>query len=97
MRSLPRQKFVCLRQAHAVVLGLPAKLCASRAAARVDHEGGVQGPTAPRVVQMMHSQLTKAGPPSKAEGLASIMVSDLHPATCLVTMDIAASLMSQSL
>lgn len=76
MRHLSHQKFVCVRQAHAVVLGLPAKVCASRAAARVDHEGGVQGPTAPRVVQMMHSQLTKAGPPSKAEGLASIMVSD---------------------
>ncbi len=42
-------------QAHAVVLGLPAKVCAGRAAARVDHEGGVQGPSAPRVVHMMHS------------------------------------------
>ncbi len=61
-------------QAHAVVLGLPAKVCAGRAAARVDHEGGVQGPSAPRVVHMMHSQLTKAGPPTKAEGLTSIMV-----------------------
>lgn len=61
-------------QAHAVVLGLPAKVCAGRAAARVDHEGGVQGPSAPRVVHMMHSQLIKAGPPTKAEGLTSIMV-----------------------
>ncbi|KAL0029264.1 hypothetical protein WJX79_006184 [Trebouxia sp. C0005] len=61
-------------EAHAVVLGLPAKVCAGRAAARVDHEGGVQGPSAPRVVHMMHSQLIKAGPPTKAEGLSSIMV-----------------------
>jgi len=61
-------------QAHAVVLGLPAKVCAGRAAARVDHEGGVQGPSAPRVVHMMHSQLIKAGPPTKAEGLTTIMV-----------------------
>ena len=57
-----------------VVLALPAKLCAARAAGRVDHEGGVQGPSAIRVTQMMHSQMTKAGPPTKAEGLASIMV-----------------------
>jgi len=61
-------------QVHAVVLGLPAKVCAGRAAARVDHEGGVQGPSAPRVVHMMHSQLIKAGPPTKAEGLTSVMV-----------------------
>lgn len=61
-------------QAHAVVLGLPVKVCASRAAARVDHEGGVQGPTAPQVVQMMHSQFVRAGPPTKAEGLTSLMV-----------------------
>ena len=53
-------------------------LLASRAAARVQHEGGVQGPSAFRVSQMMHSQMSKAGPPSKSEGLASIMVS-LHP------------------
>lgn len=61
-------------EAHAVVLGLPAKVCAGRAAARVDHEGGVQGPSAPRIVHMRHSQLVKAGPPTKAEGLTSIMV-----------------------
>ena len=64
-------------QAHAVVLGLPAKVCCGRAAARRGHEGGVEGPTALRVVQMMHSQLVKAGPPTRAEGLTSIMVSQL--------------------
>lgn len=70
-----KRQFSCAGvQAHAVVLGLPAKVCAGRAAARVDHEGGVQGPSAPRVVHMMHSQLIKAGPPTKAEGLSSIMV-----------------------
>lgn len=56
------------------MLGLPVKLCAGRAAHRKGHEGGVEGPSAPRVVQMMHAQLAKAGPPSKAEGLTSIMV-----------------------
>ncbi|KAL0039207.1 hypothetical protein WJX77_011408 [Trebouxia sp. C0004] len=61
-------------EAHAIVLGLPAKVCAGRTAARMDHEGGVQGPSAPRVVHMMHRQLIKAGPPTKAEGLTSIMV-----------------------
>lgn len=61
-------------QVHVVVLALPAKVSAARAAARVQHEGGVQGPSAFRVSQMMHSQISKAGPPTKAEGLASIMV-----------------------
>ena len=46
---------------HCVVLALPPKLCAARAAARVDHEGGVQGKGAPRVVNMMQSQMNKAG------------------------------------
>ena len=64
-------------QAHAVVLGLPARVCAERAASRVGHEGGVQGAAAPRVVHMMHRQFVKAGPPSTAEGLASIMVCSL--------------------
>ena len=61
-------------QAHAVVLALPAKVCAGRAAARKGHEGGVQGPKAHRIVHMMYGQLTKAGPVTKAEGLTSIMV-----------------------
>ena len=61
-------------QAHAVVLGLPAKVCAGRAANRVGHEGGVEGSAAPRVVHMMHRLFVKAGPPTKAEGFASIMV-----------------------
>ena len=36
---------------HAVWLNLPAAVCAMRAAARVDHEGGLQGPAA-RSAQM---------------------------------------------
>ncbi|KAL3162367.1 hypothetical protein ABBQ32_010048 [Trebouxia sp. C0010 RCD-2024] len=59
--------------AHAVVLGLPAKVCADRAANRVGHEGGVQGAEAPRVVHMMNRLFVKAGPPTTAEGLTSIM------------------------
>ena len=66
-----------LVQAHAVVLGLPAKVCAGRAAKRVGHEGGVQGPSAPRVVHMMHSEFVKAGPPTRTEGFISIMVCSL--------------------
>lgn len=61
-------------QAHAVVLGLPVKVCVGRAARRVGHEGGLEGAAAPRVVHMMHSEFVKAGPPTKMEGLASIMV-----------------------
>ncbi len=80
-------------QAHAVVLGLPAKVCAGRAAARVDHEGGVQGPSAPRVVHMMHSQLMKAGPPTKAEGLTSILV----PACLAISLALPAVTMHPNL
>ena len=68
-------------QAHAVVLGLPAKVCAGRAANRVGHEGGVQGASAPRVVHMMHRQFVKAGPPTRTEGFASIMVRLLYVTT----------------
>ena len=65
-------------QVHAVVLGLPAKLCAGRAANRVGHEGGVEGAAAPRVVHMMHRLFVKAGPPTTTEGFASIMVRLLY-------------------
>ena len=65
-------------QAHAVVLGLPAKVCAGRAANRVGHEGGVEGASAPRVVYMMHRLFVKAGPPTRTEGFASIMVCFLY-------------------
>lgn len=63
-------------QAHAVVFELPAAVCAERAAKRIDHEGGVHGPSAKQVVYRMASQISKAGLPIAAsEGLASIMVS----------------------
>lgn len=61
-------------QAHAVVLDLPAKLCANRATNRVDHEGGLDGPKAKQAVYRMGSQLAKAGPPQASEGLSSVMV-----------------------
>ena len=61
-------------QAHAVVLDLPAKLCANRATNRVDHEGGLTGPKAKQAVYRMGSQLAKAGPPQASEGLSSVMV-----------------------
>lgn len=70
-----------LMQAHAVVLGLPAKVCAGRAANRVGHEGGVQGASAPRVVHMMHRQFVKAGPPTRTEGFVSVMVCLLYVTT----------------
>lgn len=61
-------------QAHAVALGLPVKVCVGRAARRVGHEGGLEGAAAPRVVHMMQREFDKAGPPTRTEGLASIMV-----------------------
>ena len=61
-------------QAHAVVLDLPAKLCANRATKRVDHEGGLDGHKAKQAVYRMGSQLANAGPPRASEGLSSVMV-----------------------
>ena len=63
-----------LSQAHAVVLKLPKELCAARAEARKDHEGGVEGPRAKPLVFQMVARADKAGLPSLAEGLASVMV-----------------------
>lgn len=44
---------------HAVFLDPPLKTAIARAAGRVDHEGGVTGNKAPRVVSMMNSELKK--------------------------------------
>lgn len=48
-------------QVHALVLDLPAALCAERAAARTQHEGGVQGPRAKRIVFSRVAALKRAG------------------------------------
>ncbi|CAL8470785.1 g10327 [Coccomyxa elongata] len=75
-----RKDFVALArlegsQAHALVLHLPAALCVSRAAERVDHEGGLQGSSAKSVVYRVASQMRSAGlPDAAAEGLSSVMV-----------------------
>ena len=74
-------RYESLLQVHAVVLGLPAKVCAGRAANRVGHEGGVEGTAAPRVVHMMHRLFVKAGPPTRSEGFTSIMVCSLFVTT----------------
>ena len=60
-----------LLQAHCVVLQLPQRLCVSRAAARVGHEGGVKPEQAQAVVGRMTAQMR---PPSPSEGVSSIMV-----------------------
>lgn len=61
-------------QAHTVVLSLPAKLCAQRAADRIGHEGNVEGEEAKQVVGMMSGRFRKDGVPGRQEGLASIIV-----------------------
>lgn len=58
-----------------MVLALPVATCSARAVARTDHEGKVNGDSAAAVVHRSNSIFLKAGMPSKAEGLASIMVS----------------------
>jgi len=65
---------VVMPQVHAVILDLPAQLCANRAAGRVDHEGGLDGPGAKSAVYRLATQLAKAGRPQASEGLSSIMV-----------------------
>ena len=77
----------CLLQAHAVVLDIPAALCAEQAVARVQHEGGVEGKEAARISYSAASRLQKEGPPTKAEGLSSILVrlppaSSVQPPYC---------------
>ncbi|CAL5220154.1 g2117 [Coccomyxa viridis] len=74
-----RKDFIALAkqlhcEAHAIVLDLPTQLCANRAAARVDHEGGLDGPGAKSAVYRLGSQLAKAGRPQPSEGLSSVMV-----------------------
>ena len=59
-------------------LDLPAQLCANRAAARVDHEGGLDGPGAKSAVYRLATQLAKAGRPHASEGLSSVMVRSPH-------------------
>ena len=63
-----------------MVLNLNPNLIASQAAGRVAHEGGVEGPSAKRISFSMSAQLRKNGPPTKAEGFQSIIVS-----TCPLT------------
>mmetsp|Transcript_9263 Transcript_9263/g.27829 ORF Transcript_9263/g.27829 Transcript_9263/m.27829 type:complete len:698 (+) Transcript_9263:62-2155(+) len=76
-----RREFLALAKrlgvpACAVVLNLPAMVCAERAAGRTDHEGHLQGPGAKMVVYRMHSELQKGGLPTMAEGFTAILVCD---------------------
>lgn len=50
----PRRLALCVAVCH---------VCVQRASGRVTHEGGVEGKGAPRVVNMMSGQLSKAGAP----------------------------------
>lgn len=61
-------------QVHAIVLDLPAKVCARQAMGREQHEGGVQGAEAERISYSVVSRLHKEGLPAKAEGFSSITV-----------------------
>lgn len=60
-------------QVHALWLNLPASTCAARVVARVDHEGGLEGPEARTASLRMH-KMAAASPPRRAEGLATIRV-----------------------
>lgn len=46
------------------------------------HEGRVEGPSAKKIVGIMNAELQKAGMPSKAEGLASVMVCAARRGIC---------------
>lgn len=72
---MPSQVLIGLFQVHAVVLNLPLKMCQKQAMERFDHEGGLSGNEAHRVVGQMNGVFRKAGLPQKKEGFASIVVS----------------------
>ena len=73
-----------------MVLDLPVELCAAQAMGRRDHEGGLQGPEARRVVLNMTGKLRKEGYPTKSEGLRSVIVSYLPGInTCLMVCNVA--------
>ncbi|KAL4419776.1 hypothetical protein ABPG75_006874 [Micractinium tetrahymenae] len=61
-------------QVHCLLLKLPKKLCMDRAAARPDHEGGLQGKAVYPAVNRMWTDLTEAGDPHPREGFASVLV-----------------------
>ena len=62
-------------QAHALVLNLPAAICAAQASGRSGHEGGVEGPGAQQVSFSVCARLKREGPPSaRAEGFQSVIV-----------------------
>ncbi|KAL4430393.1 hypothetical protein ABPG77_002199 [Micractinium sp. CCAP 211/92] len=61
-------------QAHCLVLKLPRKLCMDRAAARTDHEGGLQGKAVYPAVSRMYSDLVESGDPHPREGFTSVLI-----------------------
>ena len=62
-------------EVHIVALMLPLKLVLGRATARTNHEGGVQGPGAARVVHLMNKELQEhAVIDAAAEGVRSCVV-----------------------
>ena len=77
-------------QAHALVLNLPAAMCAAQASGRSGHEGGVEGPGAQQVSFSVCARLKREGPPSaRAEGFQSVIVRtipavSLQPAACIM-------------
>ncbi len=74
-QDLPSGHCSCLLQAHAVVLDMPAALCAEQAVGRQQHEGGVEGEEAARISHSVATRMRNEGPPAKAEGLCSVIVS----------------------
>ena len=56
------------------MLKLPEALCVERAMRRVNHEGGVEGASAPAIVRRMYANIVRAGLPSASESISSVSV-----------------------
>ena len=69
--ALGKQKHV--KGVVGIVFDVPAKVCAQRAAARVGHEGGVQGRGAYPVVHSAAKTFQAAGMPELSEGFTYIL------------------------
>jgi hypothetical protein len=74
------------------VLRLPEALCIERAMGRVNHEGGVEGPSAPAIVRRMNAAIVRAGLPATLEGIASVSARFSHdPCPSVTLLDVCKS------
>ena len=57
-----------------LVLMMPMALCGERVMVRQAHEGNLKGSRGMGIVRIVHGDMTRAGLPTLAEGVASVSV-----------------------